>query len=81
LALIRGRFLGLKGDVAILQLEEALIADGNSNDIRGKISAGWLATADWLTVNHPGFFPYVLLAVSEQGGCVSLVSERGAEDD
>jgi hypothetical protein len=79
--LISGRFLVLKRDVAILQREEALMADGHSNDIRGKISEGVFATADWLTVHHPVLFPYVLIDVREQVGFFQLVSERGAEDD
>lgn len=78
--LISGRFFVLKRDVAILQLEDVLIADGNSKDIRGKISEGLLATADWLTVNNPVFFPYVLIDLSEQVGFLQLVSELGAED-
>ena len=80
LGLIGGRFLVLKSDVAILQLEDALIADGNSKDIRGKISEGLLATADWLTVHDPVLFPYVLIDLSEQVGFFQLVSELGLED-
>ena len=78
--LISGRFLVLKSDLAILQLEDALSADGNSKDIRGKISEGVLATADWLTVHDPVLFPSLLIDLSEQVGFVQLVSELGLED-
>ena len=32
--LIRGRFLVLKGDLVIFQLEEAMVADGPAKDVR-----------------------------------------------
>ena len=66
--LIGGRFLILESDVAILQLEDVLMADGHAKDIRGKISEGLLATADWLTVNDPVLLPYLLIDLSEQVG-------------
>lgn len=80
-ALLSGRFFVRKRDVAILQLEAVLMADGHAKDRRGKRSEGLLATADGLTVNHPVFFPYVLIDLSEQVGLLPLVSARGAEDD
>lgn len=80
LDLISGRFLVRKRDFAILQREDALLADGHSKDLRGKISAGVLATADWLTVNAPVLFPDVLIDLSAQVGCLQLVSELGWED-
>lgn len=78
--LISGRFLVLKSDLAILQLEDALIADGNSKDSRGKLSEGVLAPADWLTVHDPVLFPDLLIDLREQVGFFQLVSERGLED-
>jgi hypothetical protein len=81
LDLISGRCLVLKSDFAILQLEDALIADGHSKDIRGKISEGWLATADWLTGHDPVLVPYVLIDLRAPVGFLQLVSELGLEDD
>lgn len=80
LGLIRGRFLVLKRDLAILQLEDARMADGHAKDRRGKISEGVLATADWLTVHDPVLVPDGLIDVSEQVGFLQLVSELGLED-
>src|SRR2546430_13501974 len=76
-----GRVLVLKRDVASLQLEDVLLADGHSQEIRGKLSEGVLATADWLTVNHPVFCPDVRIDLREQGGVWPVVSDLGAEDD
>jgi len=75
-----GRFLVLKRAVALLQREDALRADGHSQDIRGKISAGLLATADWLTGHDPVLFPSVRIDVRDQGGFLQWVSELGWED-
>lgn len=76
-----GRFRVLKSDVAILQLEEARLADGTSNAIRGKLADGVLATADWRTVNAPVLVPDVRIDLSAQVGFVQVVSALGLEDD
>jgi hypothetical protein len=80
LALIRGRCLGLPRDVAILPLEDALMADGHSKALGGKRSEGVLATADWRTVHAPVLVPSGLIDLSEQVGFLQLVSELGLED-
>ena len=40
------RVLVLEGDLAVIQREDAVVADGNSNDVRGKIFERRLAAAD-----------------------------------
>jgi hypothetical protein len=75
-----GRCLGLTRDVAILPLEDARMADGHSNDLRGKISEGVLAPADWLTGHDPGLCPDVLIDVSDQVGFLPWVADLGWED-
>ena len=71
----RGRFLVLKGDLAVGQLEHAVIADGHPENRRGQISKSLMATADRLTVHDPILVPYVLIDAWEQIGLLQSVSE------
>jgi hypothetical protein len=80
LALIRGRFLVLKSDFAILQLKDAAVADGHAKDVRGQVSEGRLAPADRLTVHDPVLLPDWRINEWEQGGLFQSVSEFGAEE-
>jgi hypothetical protein len=45
-----------KGDLAVFEFEDAVVAEGDSEDIGGKIFEGSLAAADGLTVNDPSCF-------------------------
>ena len=78
--LTRGRFLVLHSDVALLQLEDVLLTDGNATEVPSQRAEGCLATADHLTVHDPVLVPYVLITVSAEGRFFQLVSERGAEE-
>jgi len=78
--LSRGHILVLKGDVAVREREDAVVADGHTKDIRGEIFEGVLATADWLAIHNPALLPYVFLYQRTQWGLVQLVSELGPEE-
>jgi hypothetical protein len=78
--LIGGRFLVLKGDGALFQRKDAVVADGHPKDVRGQISKGLRPTANRLTVNHPVLVPDLRIHQREQVGLVQRVSELGAEE-
>jgi len=77
--LIGGRFLVLKRDLALVQLENPVMADGHAKDVRSQISQGVLASADGLTVNDPVFFPDLVTDEREQIGLFQVISDLGAE--
>ncbi len=79
--LLSSRFLVLKSDLAVGELEEALVAEGDAKDVRGEILERRCAGADRLRVDDPLLLPCLLSHLSEQLGLFELVSELGAEDD
>ena len=74
------RVFVLESDLARLQPEEAVIADGNSQDVGSKISEGLRATADGHTVHDPVFVPYLLVHEGEESGLLQLLSDLGSEE-
>jgi hypothetical protein len=79
LELVRGRLFIGESDVAVLQLTEAVVAEGDAKDVRGELLEGCLAGADGLAVNYPALFPYAVHG-GEEGGLFQLVTQLGAED-
>ena len=55
--LVSGRLFVSESDVAVCQLGEAVVADGNAKDIRGEILESLLTRADRFGVDHPVFAP------------------------
>ena len=55
--LVSGRFFVGESDVAVLQLAEAVVTDGDAKDIRGEILESLRASADRFGMDHPGFAP------------------------
>ena len=80
LDLVGGRFFVVESDLAVLELEDAVVADGDAEDVRGEVFECCLAAADGLGVDHPGFRPDSLIHLIEQPGLFQLVSELGAEE-
>jgi len=74
-----GRCLVLQGDLAVCQLEHAVIADGHPENVWGQRAQSLLAPADRLTVHDPILVPYGLIDAWPQGGLVQSVSELRAE--
>ncbi|SRR6266571_4811436 len=79
-ALVRGRLLVLERDVAIFQREDAVVAEGNAEEVPSTISEGVLAAADRHTVHDPVFVPYGLIDERASSSLVPLVDELGAEE-
>ena|SRR6266566_5632828 len=57
LELVSGRLFIRESDVAVLQLTEAVVADSDTEDVRGEIPEGLATGADGFRVDHPVFAP------------------------
>src|SRR6266404_3994826 len=55
--LVSGRFFVGESEVAVLQLAEAVVTDGDAEDVRGEILESLSAGANGFGVDHPGLAP------------------------
>jgi len=78
---ISGRILVGKSHLAILEDENAAIADGDAKDVRSEVFEGGLARAYGLRVNDPIFAPNLRVKEMEEISLFEQVSELGAEQD
>ena len=69
-----------KGDLAVFEFEDAVVAEGDSEDIGGKISEGSLAAADGLTANDPILLPGQRRDLAIERCFLEGVAELGTED-
>ena len=79
--LMGGRFLVLKSDLTVSELEQALVAEGDAKDVRGEVLESGGAGADCLAVNHPILVPDARVNRREQAALFQGVSHLGPEDD
>ena len=54
---------------ALIELDDALVGDGDTEDVRGEILAGGQATADGLRMNHPKLVAKLALALAGTNHC------------
>ena len=80
LDLSRSRLFISESDVAVLQLEEAVVADSDAKDVRGEILEGLFAGAYGFGMHHPVFAPDARSDCSEQLSLFQFIAELGAED-
>lgn len=80
LELVSGRFFVGKSDVAILQLAETVVTEGDAKDVRGQILESLLARADGFGMDHPGFLPDAGWYLSKEFGLLEGLAELSAED-
>ena len=78
---ICGRVLVGECDQAIIEREDAAIADGDAKDVRSEVFEGGLARAYRLRVNDPIFAPDLLIKEMEEIALFEQVPELGAEQD
>ena len=76
-----GRVFVFEGDAVVFDVEDAVVANGNTKDVRREIFEGNLAATDRLTVNHPGFGPYSGMDYGKQLSLLQEVTQLCAEDD
>ena len=57
LELVSGGVFVRESDLAMMQLAEAVVTEGDTKDVRGEILEGWDAGADRFGVDHPFLFP------------------------
>jgi hypothetical protein len=69
-----------KGDLTVLEFEEAVVAEGHAEDIGGEIFQGGLATADRLTIDDPILLPDLRWDLGVEGSVLEGVTELGTED-
>ena len=69
-----------KGDLLVLDLHQAAIAQGHAKHIRGQILEGRLAIADRLTMHHPIGRPDLRGDALEHLGRAQGLAEAGAKD-
>lgn len=81
LNLIGGGFFVSESDFAVIELAEAVVAEGDAKDVRSEILEGGGAGADGFAVHHPVFFPDAGVDRGKQAGLFQFVTELGAEDD
>src|SRR5262245_28409504 len=77
--LISGRILVGKSDLAVLEGEDAAIADGHAKDVGSEVFEGGLAGAYGLRVNDPSLAPDLLVLAPTKRG--SEASSCKASDE
>src|SRR6202035_1984685 len=80
LELVSGRLFVRESYLAVFQFTQAVIADGDAEDVRGEILKGLGARADRFGVDHPVFAPDARLDLGEELGLFQRVAKLGAED-
>src|SRR6267378_8658931 len=80
LELVSGRLFVRESDLAIVQLAEAVVADGHAKDVRGEIFEGRFAAADRFGMDHPVFLPNRGLQLNKEFSLYQLITKLGAED-
>src|SRR5215216_61075 len=78
--LLSGRVFVLESNAALIELDDALVGDGDTEDVRGEILEGGQATADRLRMNHPSLLPDLLRHLLEQITLAQLLAKLGSED-
>jgi len=69
-----------KSDLAVLEFEDPVVAEGHAEDIGGEIFQGGLAAADRLTINDPILVPDLREHLGVEGSFLEGVAELSAED-
>lgn len=59
LGLSRRRFLVFKGDPSVVELEDPVVGDGHSKDVRSQVLESFQSTADGFRVDDPVFLPHL----------------------
>jgi len=80
LELISGRLFVSESDLTIMQLAEAVVAEGDAKDVRGEILESLLTGAHRFGVDHPVFAPNAGLEQSKQTSLFQLLTKLGTED-
>jgi hypothetical protein len=68
-----------KGDLAVFEFEDAVVAEGDTEDVGGEIFESSLAAADGLTIDDPILLPDLRWHLWVEGSFLEGVAELGAE--
>src|SRR5882672_7238554 len=80
LDLVSGRLLVRESDLAIMQLAQAVVTEGDAKDVGGEILESLGTTANRFGVDYPVFAPDARLHLSKENGLFQRVTKLGAED-
>ena len=69
-----------KGHLVVFEFDQAAVADGDPEDIRGKILDGRAAIADRFAMNHPLLLPNGGTDIVGEAGFLQGMLEFGLED-
>ena len=69
-----------KGHLAIFQFQDAVVADGNPENVSGEVLHGGSSISDQLTVHNPVLLPDGFGNVIEEIGLLQSLSELCAKD-
>jgi len=78
--LVSGGVFERESDLAIIELAEAVVADGDAKDVRGEIFEGMFTRADGFGMDDPVFAPDAGWYLSKEFGLLEGITELGAED-
>src|SRR5882724_6362923 len=80
LELVSGRLFVRESDLTIMQLAEAVVAEGHTKDVRGEIVEGLLARAHRFGMHDPVFAPDAGRDCGEQSSLFQLIAKLSAKD-
>jgi hypothetical protein len=69
-----------KGDLVVFELDQAAVADGDTEDIGSEILEGSASVADWFAVDDPILLPDGGRDIVGEAGSLKGVKEFGSED-
>ncbi len=80
LELVRGRLFVSESDLTILQLAQAVIAEGHAKDVRGEIFESLLTRAYRLGMHDPVLLPHSGVDLRKEFRLLEAIAELGAKD-
>jgi hypothetical protein len=78
---ISRRLLVLESDSALFKLQDSVVADGDSKDVRREILECGFPRSNWFQVDYPLLLPYAFVDSRKEAGLLQLISNLRAEDD
>ena len=78
--LTRVRCPVVKCNLVVLQLDQAAVADGNAEDIRGQVFQGRATIANRFAMHHPILLPDPGWYLREKGCLLQCMPELAAKD-
>jgi hypothetical protein len=78
---ISRRLLVLESESALFKLQDSVVADGDSKDVRREILECSFPRSNWFQVDYSLLLPYAFVDSRKEAGLLQLISNLRAEDD